>query len=36
MKFLTACPCVSIPLGSGISSMLSSDPWMTVVTSTMH
>jgi hypothetical protein len=36
MKFFTACPSVSILLGPGMSRMLSSDPWMTIVTSTLH
>jgi hypothetical protein len=36
MKFLKACPSFSIPLGLGMSSMSSSDPWTTVATSTLQ
>jgi hypothetical protein len=36
IKFLIACPSVSIPPGPGMSSMSSSDPWTTVVTSTLQ
>jgi hypothetical protein len=36
MKFLMACPSVSIPSGPGMSSMSSSDPWTIIVTSTMQ
>jgi hypothetical protein len=36
MKFLMACPSLSIPLGPRMSSMSSSDPWTTIVTSTLQ
>jgi hypothetical protein len=36
MKFLMACPSVSIPSDPGMSSMSSLDPWTTIVTSTLQ